>query len=1161
MGLSSWIQNALARSRAKSKRARTPREDFVQLFLTRLEDRRVLNAAFQAPTGGNGTLTLEGFTAGASLSVQDTGTQYQFVLSGGETWTGANGDGVTASGNTLSVDKAEIATPTDPLNPLNQIQIDGSAINPAISFEGGTVDFTGLSGGLDIIGAGAISQDVGSNLIVSSFDASATSLTLGEAANNFGSVSLNVGSDATLEDTDGVMLGSITTLTGNFNLTAGGAVSEAATPGTIKTGGNLTISANGDIGAAGAGALDVEVGGTAGLTATGSDIYLSSDQNLVINHLETAATQDTVQISTTGTANLTLQVVTANYVQLETDNVSLSTEDGQLAIQGDTLSAGSITLANTGTAGSTSLNANLQTDGGDIDLQNAAQVTLAGSITIDTELGNDSDAGNVLFSTATGAEINATTSGVEGLMIDATSTGGTDGNISLSDIGTTTRLGTLSVMAKTGTITLNDTAGTAGVAEVLTDNGSVTFGSFTQLTANTSINTMGGDVNWQDTTVFSGPGGPYNLTIDTTTTGPAAGNVQLGRFTNTDGTVAGTFVNNLQVDTTNGTAAGTLMLHGDITLANSFLYNGGTATFLNAANSTLGVNSSIATQGTGTVQVLATSGITSNLVMQTGTAINTTNGNVTLQAANNVQLSRVVAGGTNTASITAGGSITDADTTSDGAGQENIVANMVRLQAATGIGDGTLGDLADIDINAGTLAAVTNTGDINLEETDTLIIGSVGGLSGLNLATGTAGDDITVSANGNLFINADVTAIAPSNITLSGQNITLNSARVEITGDGTIATTDPRNGPVTGTGIITIIASAATTLNANSTIRTGGGVIQFTTDDIIINTATALIDANQANGGVVMIRNFSAGRNIELGGSVGGAVLDLSNAELQRITADSLRIGFRDLDTTNDAGNINFTATFSAATAALPKVQLFAGGNVTQNAGAGFIAGNIGIDVDGSVMLGDAANDAVNTLSVLAGGSVLFNDANSLTVGGISDRVDSALPADGEAGIAGVRAASFVDLRAQSGDLTVLDIAGAATEISAGGLNPTNNLAINLLAAAADTSININAGANVTSTAERIATPPTTWQSTARLPPRETRSICETPTRTWRLIWVPPPMPPPARWNSPMPNSTTSPPTCWPLDATRATLPATSPSQMQSAPRTPARCISSRRAR
>ena len=84
---------------------------------------------------------------------------------------------------------------------------------------------------------------------------------------------------------------------------------------------------------------------------------------------------------------------------------------------------------------------------------------LAAIVNIDTELNNDNAAGSVLFSTSLGAAIDATTAGIEDLVIDTTSGGGADGNIQLSDIGVNARLGNFSATAGDGTIFTNDTDG------------------------------------------------------------------------------------------------------------------------------------------------------------------------------------------------------------------------------------------------------------------------------------------------------------------------------------------------------------------------------------------------------------------------------------------------------------------------------------------------------------------------------------------------------------------------------------------------------------------------------------------------------------------------------------------------------------------------------
>jgi len=91
---------------------------------------------------------------------------------------------------------------------------------------------------------------------------------------------------------------------------------------------------------------------------------------------------------------------------------------------------------------------------------------------------------------------------------------------------------------------------------------------------------------------------------------------------------------------------------------------------------------------------------------------------------------------------------------------------------------------------------------------------------------------------------------------------------------------------------------------------------------------------------------------------------------------------------------------------------------------------------------------------------VTFNDVNSLTVDQVADVVDTTF-AVGEGVNSGVTSTmSFVDLRTQAGDLTV----AVNNMVSAGGVNGVNNLAVNFLAVAADTAINLNAETMVVST-------------------------------------------------------------------------------------------------
>ena len=137
------------------------------LGVTRLEERRVLNADFSLVAGTS--LTMDNFTqvTDENLSVTESGTNYVFNLDEGA-WTGTDVAGVVtgATTNTLTVDKAAVDAFT------TGIIIDDTAeIAEDITF--GTANFSGLTGSLQMLGAGTITQSAASTVSVSTFHATA----------------------------------------------------------------------------------------------------------------------------------------------------------------------------------------------------------------------------------------------------------------------------------------------------------------------------------------------------------------------------------------------------------------------------------------------------------------------------------------------------------------------------------------------------------------------------------------------------------------------------------------------------------------------------------------------------------------------------------------------------------------------------------------------------------------------------------------------------------------------------------------------------------------------------------------------------------------------------------------------------------------------------
>src|SRR5439155_26667360 len=95
-------------------------------------------------------------------------------------------------------------------------------------------------------------------------------------------------------------------------------------------------------------------------------------------------------------------------------------------------------------------------------------------------------------------------------------------------------------------------------------------------------------------------------------------------------------------------------------------------------------------------------------------------------------------------------------------------------------------------------------------------------------------------------------------------------------------------------GDVSVTAAGSISLNGSASLSvTGSGNVTLTTDDVAV-AATSQISASDgtANGNnVLTIRNFTTGRAINLGTDAG---LALTDAELDRITAEMLRIGRND---------------------------------------------------------------------------------------------------------------------------------------------------------------------------------------------------------------------------------------------------------------------------
>ncbi len=242
--------------------------------------------------------------------------------------------------------------------------------------------------------------------------------------------------------------------------------------------------------------------------------------------------------------------------------------------------------------------------------------------------------------------------------------------------------------------------------------------------------------------------------------------------------------------------------------------------------------------------------------MADGSTIQSQDGNITLRAPGNVSLSIVNANSNTDGTlgdviVTAdyagvGGGLSDnAGTITDNLSGEaaNIIGDQLALRAGSGIGDGEAPNDADIDVRVNTLAAVTESGDIHVQDlSGGLTIDTFDLLSGVTildaLADNSGNDHITIRTSSPLTVAVSNPVVNNDggNITLAAEgnlvsdDLTIN-ANITITGGDAVVDTDGNIALYAGDSILlsgasdptvstdgagTILVSASTDFNNGS---------------------------------------------------------------------------------------------------------------------------------------------------------------------------------------------------------------------------------------------------------------------------------------------------------------------------------------------------------
>jgi hypothetical protein len=293
---------------------------------------------------------------------------------------------------------------------------------------------------------------------------------------------------------------------------------------------------------------------------------------------------------------------------------------------------------------------------------------------------------------------------------------------------------------------------------------------------------------------------------------------------------------------------------------------------------------------------------------------------------------------------------------------------------------------------------------------DALLIASI-------LPTLEAGGNITVTTNNPGGDAGDISLVSALTVDFAANASADNEATITAFANNNITT----SAAITAlNGVLNLNATALSGVTIGGAINTNGGDVTISADNVAIN------DTVNAGAGIVTIANESAGREITLGTEVGGT-LSLTDAEVDNVTADILRIG------SSTAGSISITDTISPA--GTDTLSLITGdkildanditnvdvevANLALRAVNG-IADNERLDTDIDTLA--ALNTADNSISIvesLAGGSLTIGAVDGLT--GVVNQGSGPHPGQ-----------ISIQIETDDGDLTVA--AGSVVTSSSGGI-------------------------------------------------------------------------------------------------------------------------------
>lgn len=1013
------------------------------------------NADLRAAHGLTGTLLLDP----NDVTISDTDASNPTPVFSGSGVATYNGN--PSSGSTILDTDIDTQLGTSNVS----ITTNGSitfASGAAVNYTGATARTLSLTANNDVSNVRVSSTTGALGVTIDTTGASSTNgdVTFGTISTNGGAVSVTGNHAITVSNTFNTGGGNVS-LTGAGAVTISGAVDAGSGAITLSggslalndnlAGGATTLTANG--GAITQGAGHSLTATTLTAQAPGSSISLTGANSLGAVQQFNA---DTIALTTNGSVTIGAGTVGTEFLFGGSAGVSLASSlpaghhrvDLTLRSTGgaisfadasDTFSALSLTAAGTVGSGTTTA---ITTTTGALSLSGTS--VTAGALNANTTLGAAATGGNLTIAGAT-APGQITLSAANGDLAssgDVTSTGGSNGGVSLTTTGAS------------GKITLSDGGSPATYFNALTTSGDMTVNAT-------------GDVNLQNASSTNG-----NVTLSTTGTTlgvhaapstPAISGADVTLNANTI-SVAGNLAagHNYSVTTAQQSS-----LPGTISVGNNYAIDITVGDY--TATQALGVPGLMSVKvDNGLLSVLAVSGagvtltgesVTLNDTINAGTAlndtftINATNGLITRNGVS-ITADKIVArslGALSLGALTAAHGISLTGDSIDVNGSLSAANGTVALAANTGSVTQDLGTTVTAANVTGSAAAgftLANAGNA---------IGGIG--SGGVFTTGAGGIDIE-SGTGNFTINGDVGTPgglgshgAGNTIVLKAADATNGNGQLTLNQGATIGgySVDLESaGPMTLSGIV----RAESVYSATTPTRSASNTVTLVTTDtspksnITLTQTSSPPVTGEIHAGVL---NVNAAGKANLDGTVD---VDTVNATLNGDSSFNLKKNTTYGTLTDATGSLTFTAnnhdlTFtgdiSATAVTVTGAATLSAAAVTATTGAvsiagqslsfsGAISGATGVTLGSSGQLSGVSASSTTGATSLTGQTVAFTGA----VGGATG-----VTVEGDAAS---HAPSIVSLAAVSGGTGAVSIttpnATSGTAITTGLISGTNTVTV-----------------------------------------------------------------------------------------------------------------------